>query len=424
MSPPSVKKLALIMFLAGVGLRGLWVGYCPLWQQADEYPHFYYVQHLYQQKSFPVSGTEFPYYESYQPPLYYLTVAGLYSLFPSLDTDRDKMGAETEVDRQSGQFRDSNPMAKLLRWFSVLLWCGTYWTAYLFLSRFFRRKPHMVILPLALLAFIPTLVSNSAAITNDGLAVFMATLFFYLAFVERGDGIRRAILLGAILGGAILSKYNNLALIPLLLVSEFTFNRRNWLKSLAPVLAIAFLMVLPWALLNLKTYGTMLPVNPSFHVNSVAFSAVPSELYHSLRNMFWSFWAAAGRVYEIHFPIWLYVFIFGGISLICVAGMLKGFLSNAGEDEDNDKAEKQVLAIGGIFVLLLLFGSLYHTLWGSLLTSWGKNLYVAILPLSILFSYGWLKVRTSKLWVFSLPVLLFILNLVFWWGYVRPYFYG
>ncbi len=221
-----VKRVVWLIFLAGLGLRAVWVYVIPLWQQADEYPHFYYIQHIHKYKTFPLSQPVFPFYEGFQPPMYYLLSAGIYNLIPGWDDQSGKMGKSLEFDWKSVNFQNHNRMARLLRWLSVVLWIGTFWVSYRFLVRFFGNKKEIILLGLSLLAFLPTYVSNSASISNDSLTIFVSTLFIYLLFVSEPKKLTHLLLLGVVLGWAILTKYNCLVLAPALLIYVWMFQKR------------------------------------------------------------------------------------------------------------------------------------------------------------------------------------------------------
>ena len=422
MSARSFKIGILLVFTLGLALRIAWVYLIPLWQQADEYPHFYYVQHIHEYKTFPLSQPVFPFYEAFQPPMYYLLSAGIYNLIPSWDDQDGMMGESIDVAWESVNFQNHNRMARLLRWLSVVLWIGTFWVSYRFLARFFRNKKEIILLGLSLLAFLPTYVSNSSSISNDSLAILVSTLFIYLLSVAEPKKCTHLLLLGVVLGWAILTKYNCLVLVPALLIYVWMFQKREFMRVIFPVLGVAAVLIIPWFFFTHKMYGEILALNPGFGTDFSFWHHSGTEFYHVLRNLFWSFWAAAGRAYEIHLPIWYYVFVFGGITAVSGWGLLRLWLRRKNAAQ-LDSASLKIAGWSGLVLLLLVAASLWYSLSYQVMTSWGKNLYVGILPIALLLSLGWQQISANRYWLYFLPVLLLLTDLFYMFGYVFPHFH-
>jgi len=418
-----VRQIIWLIFLSGLGLRALWVHLVPVWQQADEYPHFYYVQHLYKYKSFPVSRPVFPFYEGYQPPMYYFLAAGVYSLLPSLDNHREEIGEAVEVNFRSPDYQNSNSMVLQLRWLSVLFWSGTFWVAVLFFGKFFSDKPEVSLLSLGFLALLPTFVSNSSSLTNDGLAVFLASLFIYLMTQERIQKPNQLFLLGLILGWGILTKYNNLILIPILIGSVILFHRGSTFRMLPPLLGIAAVMVLPWFKFTGDTYGMPLAMNPGYETSQAINGQAGTTLLISARNLFWSFWAAAGRAYEIHLPVWWYILIFGGMTVLASLGLIKLF-PMASSSANLSAFQFNLVVLSLVAAVALVAASLWYCLSYQVMTSWGKNLYVMLLPIALLFSLGWTQISSGRIWVVLPLVVLLVTDIVYLFGYICPYYHG
>jgi len=422
MNDRSYQKGILLVFTLGLALRIAWVYLIPLWQQADEYPHFYYVQHIHEYKTLPLSQPAFPYYEGFQPPMYYLLSAGIYNLIPSWDDQSGEMGESFEVDWKSENFHNHNRMARLLRWLSVLLWIGTFWVSYLFLARFFGNRKEIILLSLSLLAFLPTYVSNGGAITNDSLAVFASTLFIYLLYVSEPKKLTHLLLLGVVLGWAILTKYNCLVLIPALFIYLWILQTRRLKGSFLTVIGIVAILVLPWLYFTQNIYGKPLFFYSGLEAKISIWAHFLPEYYRVARNLFWSFWAAAGRVYEIHLPSWYYIFVFGGMTAISGWGLSKLWLSRKNAAQ-SDSASLKIVGWSGLVLLMLVVTSLWYSLSYQVMTSWGKNLYVGMLPIALLFSLGWQQISANRYWLYSLPLLLLLTDLFYMFGYVFPHFH-
>lgn len=423
MSARSFKIVILFVFAIGLALRIAWVYLIPLWQQADEYPHFYYVQHIHKYKSFPFSRPVFPYYEGFQPPMYYLLAAGVYNSIPGWDDQSEKMGENTEVDWKSENFQNHNRMVRLLRWLSVLLWIGTFWVCYRFLERFFENRKEIILLSLSLLAFLPTYVSNSSSISNDSLAIFISTLFIYLQCAAEPKKLTHLLLLGVVMGWGILTKYNCMVLAPALLTYVWMFQKREFMRVIFPNLGVAAVLILPWFIFNHNVYGEILALNPGFGTDFSFWHHSGTEFYHVLRNLFWSFWAAAGRAYEIHLPVWYYIIVLGGMTAISGWGLLK-LWQRRKNAEQFDSASVKIAGWSALVLLLLVAASLWYSLSYQIMTSWGKNIYVGILPIALLLSLGWNQISSNKYWTYSFPLLLLLTDLFYLFGRVRPYFHG
>jgi hypothetical protein len=201
------------------------------------------------------------------------------------------------------------------------------------------------------------------------------------------------------------------------------FQKREFMRVILPVLGVATVLIMPWFFFTHKAYGEILAINPGFGTDFSFWHHSGSEFYHVLRNLFWSFWAATGRAYEIHLPIWYYVIVFGGITVISAWGLLRLWLRRKNA-EQLDSSSLKIAGWSGLLLLLLVAASLWYSLSYQVMTSWGKNLYVGMLPIALLFSLGWNQISSNKYWTYSFPVLLLLTDLLYLYGHVWPYFYG
>jgi hypothetical protein len=156
----SKKRLPFILALA-ILIRLPFVFLTPRWQAPDEYPHFHYIRTMAETGKFPVSHPQFPDYEAYQPPLYYLFGAGL----SKLAANSDVPAIPADVSRIEP---DLPLVVIVLRLFSVVLGVGTIYLAYRRRTDFSHHEILSLALPL-MLALHPTFVSNTPSITNDAL---------------------------------------------------------------------------------------------------------------------------------------------------------------------------------------------------------------------------------------------------------------
>ena len=186
---------------------------------------------------------------------------------------------------------------------------------------------------------------------------------------------------------------------------------------------VALAMLTPWLLRNYQVYGGLFPLNPGVETVTSHSSGNLTDIIWALRNLGWSFWAAAGRVYEIHLPIWFYVVVFGGISLAAGCGVAKYFMVRKPE-ANSPNPQRRLLMVLAAGTVLLILASLWSTLSYGLLTSWGKNLFIFALPITLLLSVGWQRISSNRVWNYSLPVLLCLTHILYLFGHVVPYFHG
>ncbi|MHB1415130.1 MAG: hypothetical protein ACYC1C_07735 [Chloroflexota bacterium] len=205
----------------------------PKWNAPDEPAHFNYLRQIattgtlpvlqqgdYDQDyleqlkpaqfpdSMPIDGVR---YESHQPPLYYLLSAGLYDLTEGLSLNRQ---------------------VAILRSFSVLLGALVLLAGYKVVREALPGSPLLAVGAVAFVAGVPMHIAMSAALNNDTLAELVLVLILLVALggVRRGFTYRRSLLLGVLLGAALLTKvtiYSSLALAPAALLARWWLVRRT-----------------------------------------------------------------------------------------------------------------------------------------------------------------------------------------------------
>ncbi len=199
-----ILTLVLVIYVA---LAGLYAIRTPKWQAPDEPAHFNYVRALAETGTLPVlqpgdydqayleqiKALKFPAgmsvdairYESWQPPLYYMTAVPLFL-----------------VTRAGGL--DAQVLA--LRLFSVLLGAVVLLVAFAVVRAVF---PDDALLPLAtvgLMATVPMHLAVAASISNDIAAELLLALMLWLGILRLKNQVtsRRFVVLGGLLFGAAL----------------------------------------------------------------------------------------------------------------------------------------------------------------------------------------------------------------------------
>jgi hypothetical protein len=98
-----------------------------------------------------------------------------------------------------------------------------------------------------------------------------------------------------------------------------------------------------------------------------------------------SFWLALGRIYEIRHPVSIYLTIIMPMTLLGVLGWIRVFR------KERDREISWLILVG---IVSAVCASLLFTLSfpAGQQTSWGKNLYVVLPLLALLFVRGWRNV--------------------------------
>ena len=261
--------LALIV-ICYVVLGTLYAALTPRWQAPDEPAHFNYIKHLAENGRLPVlQPGDYPYqyledikaakfppsmsisglrYESHQPPLYYALSALLYRLTSALAPDVQFL---------------------TLRLFSVLLGALVLVIAHQVVCTVFPSKHFLALSATAFIAIVPMHITFTAAINNDTLAelVLLLILWRSVRIVRAGLDAREAILVGILLGLALLTKttiYVSLGIVAaavLLHPAPEGGVRSTIIRKKASYLLLAYTLALlisaPWFARNAIVYGNL-----------------------------------------------------------------------------------------------------------------------------------------------------------------------
>lgn len=181
-------------------------------------------------------------YEAFQPPLYYVLVAPVASAG----------GA-------------SMATVRMLRAVGLVLLGIAAWLTWLLARRVFADDEDddaaAAAFALALcVLFLPAVVVRSATVANTALALPLAVAVVVLCWdaLERG-GARRLLAAGAVLGLALLTRLELVALAPLLLGVAWRQWRAGRVSTgaAAGALALPALLLVPWIASNLQRYGAL-----------------------------------------------------------------------------------------------------------------------------------------------------------------------
>jgi hypothetical protein len=283
------------------------VGYCaltltyslltPAWEANDEPAHTANVEFLlYNGSLYPLQfQSEYPipnrpyrkkqvrWFESHQPPLYYLLLAGWqralgipafnpYMLDPGSWEGGDPPGLIFSHDYDAAQ-RDQAIVLRKLRVLSIVIGLVTVLVCYRTAKLAFGRQD-IAISAATFVAFLPKFDVITAVVTNDGLAVMLSALalMLLLSHLRRVEQVQSGYssyifpaLLGLVCGAAALTKLNTLPVSGMLLIA-LSFTRLSWTRRFAHIalFVVGFLLVSGWWFKrNYDLYGEFLLQNAS-----------------------------------------------------------------------------------------------------------------------------------------------------------------
>lgn len=363
---------ALFLGLIGVGLacRIAFVIGTPIFYAPDEEPHFKYIRYLSEHRALPIqtsrTGDPSNDWEYHHPPLYYTAMLPVYAV-------------------AEGIFHNQATTARMIRFCSVLFWLCNVWLALRFLRYLEINDDVLKTVVLALICLLPTYLFLSSVINNDNLLITLGGAILCLA-VRRRRSLGISILMGVLLGAALLTKLSGALYVPLLLaMSGFEIHERpaGWRGSLARLgltLGVACAMWSPWAIRNWQLYHSITAGNVA-HVPSTkgVFAALPFSVFHTVRT----FWSVSGIYNNVAGWLPLIGFL---LSMLALGGLLVGTKATAGWAGlpiARNRASLLALAVGIVVNLsaALRFGALYGQ-------AQGRFLFPMLLPIALLFAAG------------------------------------
>jgi 4-amino-4-deoxy-L-arabinose transferase-like glycosyltransferase len=207
----------------------------------DELEHVSYVQFLLDGKGLPVLDPDHPNagagYQSHQPPLFYFIEAGV-----------SKLTGQSDLSTKSAGL--------ILRATNVLIGCSTV-AGVFFLGFWGYGKKEVGLAAAAFLALLPMNLALSGAVSNDPLLFSLCTWSLAVAALgmRQGWGVKRAAILGVLLGLAMLTKTTAAALVPAVLLGILISKNRPNYRQLSVGIFFALLLVAPWWVRNQSLYG-------------------------------------------------------------------------------------------------------------------------------------------------------------------------
>ncbi len=473
----------------------------PVFEASDELWHYPMIRHLADGNPLPVQvfdpAQAGPWkQEASQPPLYYYVGAALTFWIDTSDMEEIRWlnphvdnGIITEDGNTNLAIHDPDETpwqgtllaVRIVRLASVLMSTGTVLLTYLIGKEVATNRPEIALGAAAVNAFLPMFLFISGAVNNDNLAVLLASLAVWMmirAVARKPLSVNRKpimeheirntdyespkvwywLLLGMVIGLAILTKQGTFALLPLAWGTIFIVrwqvnvlgdNGRfhayaQLFKTLLQSLLYFILLLIPvvviagwWYWRNIQLYGDFLGWNAFIAVlGERASPASLAQLWDERHGFMMAYWGLFGGV-NIPMPMWIYNLLNGVLAVSVVGFMvylfqkikdwrakieswswnLKSFIFNLIDF---------VISQFGLVVCLLFAGAVVFGLIQWATTTWssqGRLVFTAISALSVLMVVGlvgWMPERPARWTAGLLGSFMFAVAAIAPWFWIQP----
>ncbi|HEX7587021.1 MAG TPA: glycosyltransferase family 39 protein [Anaerolineae bacterium] len=400
------RRFLLLIVVSFLGLGVLYGLTTPALETPDEVWHYAYVRQLAVHHELPVVDAEGkqPYrHEGLQPPLYYIIGSTLITWISERDLNQtpapnpyarigdpraqsnDNRNAFLHPSDEGSIFQGANLAIHLLRLYSLLLGAGTVVLTYALAREVLPERPIIALGAAAFVAFLPQFIFISAAISNDNLATLLTvgTLWQLVRITRLGLTRTRIAVLGVLVGAALVTKLNTIALTPLVLIAlaYVAKAKREWRSAIEGALIVAGIVALIagwWYLRNLQLYGDLTTFS--------RLAGLVGERPRSLNFLRWfsaeseglrlSLWGLFGWFNIMAAPPF-YV-LFDALAAVGLLGMVVALVRS------------RDLNIG-LAILALWSVLIFFALWGYasiIITSQGRLLFPALPGWAILWCWG------------------------------------
>lgn len=418
----------------------------PIWEGPDELGHYRHVRFLVANLSLPgPEASSSALDQLTHPPLYYMVTAILTSWVDTSDnltptanpfaaTGTMEGGANSFIhsDAEAFPYHGTVLAVHAARLVSVAIGTLSLLVTYKLARLLFPNRHDVALGATAINAFSPGFLFMSGVVNND----IMVTLFTALALllsvrlVVRDAGWKDLLALGVCTGLAILSKYNALALTPLVVISAGVAlaKRIRRRKSLVISLGGVFLLLLGlalvsswWFLRSVALFGTATTRSARVLAQFVEDLRDPAAglgrmdwalLPDGLRYFYTSFWGVFGWG-NISAGTWVYQVL----GLLCLAGSVGLVLFLLGKASRSLKGAALLLLLGFMLFCLL---AIYRTLTFSDPVLRGRYALPTLSGVSVLLSLGVVHLTPRRLG--RTPIFLVSLTVLFM-GLIAPFRY-
>lgn len=367
-----------MVLVAGLLVRLAYVFLTPVFYAPDEQPHFNYVKHLAEEKSFPVQtsklGDGSNDWENNQPPLYYLAATPIFAATQAV-------------------FHNQTATVIVLRLFSVALWLLNAWLVIVSLRRLGIEDGFVQVFAVAMVCLLPTYTFISSAINNDNLLATLGGGMLCL-LTQRKRTLKTSLLIGLLLGLGLLTKQSAVIFVPLIgsLVVLDAFKRRiNWsiaAQQIFITLGLAGLIYLPWALRNWNVYHTFMPEN--LVVTQIQWPSVMHGLASAAHNLLKTFWSVSGLSNDVGYPFPLI-----GFALLALPVVVFALDAKPVEKADVLNSEKNKSLLIAMLVAIVITVGLVVRFGYQFGMGQGRHLFPLLCPIALLLAV-WLRRLPAK----------------------------
>ena len=376
--PTSSRALIGMVLVAGLLVRLAYVFFTPVFYAPDEQPHFNYIKHLAEEKSFPVQtsklGDASNDWENNQPPLYYLAATPIFAATQAV-------------------FHNQTATVIALRLFSVALWLLNAWLVIVSLRRLGIEDGFVQVFAVAMVCLLPTYTFISSAINNDNLLATLGGGMLCL-LTQRKRTLKTSLLIGLLLGLGLLTKQSAVIFVPLIgsLVVLDAFKRRiNWsiaAQQIFITLGLAGLIYLPWALRNWNVYHTFMPEN--LVVTQIQWPSVMHGLASAAHNLLKTFWSVSGLSNDVGYPFPLI-----GFALLALPVVVFALDAKPVEKADVLNSEKNKSLLIAMLVAIVITVGLVVRFGYQFGMGQGRHLFPLLCPIALLLAV-WLRRLPAK----------------------------
>jgi len=425
-------KIIILGIVAAFIALGTWYSFTtPLFESPDEVWHYAYVREIATRHSFPVmraDGAQPWAQEGTQAPLYYLLGAPLIAWIDPNDlaelpapnpfvrigepqaATNDNRNAFLHTVDEAFPFRNTALAVHLVRLYSVILGALTIVLTYALALQVFPEQPLIANAAAAFVAFLPQFVFIGSSINNDNLATpFSTAMLWQLAVtLRRGITVKRATILGILAGGALLSKFNTVTLVPLALLVIFVvaLPKRAWRTAFSCAVVMVLVTGLIagwWYARSYWLYGDATGL--SLIINMIGERPVSIDMVRWFiaenEGLRLSTWGVFGWMNILATPAF-YSF-FDWLALVGLAGIVVAVFSLRDAIIDRAKRSETFLpALLALWCAITFAALVRYNL--SLPAAQGRLLFPALAAFAVLWAWGITSIAPTrfKSWVIAL----------------------